>query len=85
MNNLLCRFIKSFEMINRWVLLLLHVLSLVLLGLGWTMDMLHINISTHFILDFKLFNEKRSVLGPYKPYGRAAITGPFCSSSCSAS
>jgi len=25
--------------------------------------MLHIDISTHFILDFNLFNEKRSVLG----------------------
>ena len=48
---------------NRWILLLLHLVSLVLLGFGWYLDMLHIDISTHFIVDFNLFSEKRSVIG----------------------
>jgi uncharacterized paraquat-inducible protein A len=48
---------------NRYILLSLHVISLVLLGLGWVKDILHINISVHYIVDFNLFSEKRSVLG----------------------
>ncbi|MBL7702714.1 MAG: paraquat-inducible protein A [Ferruginibacter sp.] len=48
---------------NKYVLLLLHVISLVLLGFGWVLDMLHIDISVHYIIDFNLFSEKRSVLG----------------------
>ena len=48
---------------NRWILLILHLVSIVLLGFGWCLDMLHIDISTHFIIDFNLFNEKRSVVG----------------------
>ncbi len=48
---------------NRYILLLLHVISLVLLGFGWVKDILHINISVHYIVDFNLFSEKRSVLG----------------------
>jgi paraquat-inducible protein A len=48
---------------NRYILLLLHVLSLVLLGFGWFMDILHIDISVHYIIDLNLFSEKRSVLG----------------------
>ncbi len=50
-------------MVNRWVLLILHIVSLVLLGFGWFLDILHINISVHYIVDFNLFSEKRSVLG----------------------
>ena len=45
-------------MSKRLILLLLHIGSLVLLGFGWTLDMLHIDISTHFLVDFNLFNEK---------------------------
>jgi paraquat-inducible protein A len=48
---------------NRYILLSLHVISLVLLGFGWVMDILHIDISVHYIVDFNLFSEKRSVLG----------------------
>ena len=51
---------------NRYILLILHVLSFVLLGLGWVKDILHIDISVHYIVDFNLFSEKRSVLGMLK-------------------
>ncbi len=50
-------------MVNRWVLLILHIVSLVLLGFGWVLDILHINISVHYFVDLNLFSEKRSVLG----------------------
>ena len=77
MNNLLCGFLIAAKMINRWVLLVLHVISLVLLGLGWTLDMLHIDISTHFIVDFNLFNEKRSVLGTLQTLWSGGNYWPF--------
>ena len=77
MNNLLCVGIKSHKVINRWVLLCLHVLSLVLLALGLTLDMLHIDISTHFIVDFNLFNEKRSVLGTLQSLWTGGNFWPF--------
>lgn len=48
---------------NRYILLSLHIISLVLLGFGWVKDILHIDISVHYIVDFNLFSEKRSVLG----------------------
>ncbi len=48
---------------NRSILLILHVISLVLLGFGWVLNVLHIDISVHYIVDFNLFSEKRSVLG----------------------
>lgn len=48
---------------NRYILLFFHVISLVLLGLGWVLDILHIDISVHYIIDFNIFSEKRSVLG----------------------
>jgi uncharacterized paraquat-inducible protein A len=48
---------------NRYILLFLHVISLVLLGFGWLLDILHINITVHYIIDFNIFSEKRSVLG----------------------
>jgi hypothetical protein len=48
---------------NRYLILSLHIISLVLLGFGWVLDVLHINISVHYIIDFNLFNEKRSILG----------------------
>lgn len=64
-------------MANRWLLLSLHIFSLALLGLGWTLDMLHINISTHFIVDFNLFNEKRSVLGTLQTLWSGSNYYPF--------
>jgi paraquat-inducible protein A len=48
---------------NRYILLSLHVISIVLLALGWFKDILHIDISVHYIIDLNLFSEKRSVLG----------------------
>jgi uncharacterized paraquat-inducible protein A len=48
---------------NRYWILALHVISLVLLGFGWILNVLHIDISVHYIVDFNLFSEKRSVLG----------------------
>ena len=51
---------------NRYILLSLHVISLVLLGLGWVKDILHIDISVHYIVDLNLFSEKRSVLSMLK-------------------
>jgi paraquat-inducible protein A len=64
-------------MLNRWTLLILHLASLVLLGFGWILDMLHIDISTHFIVDFNLFNEKRSVLGTLESLWSGAHYWPF--------
>lgn len=51
---------------NRYILLSLHIVSLVLLGLGWVKDILHIDISVHYIIDLNLFSENRSVLGMLK-------------------
>jgi paraquat-inducible protein A len=48
---------------NRYILIILHVISLVFLGFGWVLDILHIDISVHYIVDITLFSEKRSVLG----------------------
>ncbi len=48
---------------NRYLILALHIMSLVLLGFGWVLDILHIDISVHYIVDFNIFSEKRSVLG----------------------
>ena len=62
---------------NRYILLSLHVISLVLLGLGWVMDILHIDISVHYIVDFNLFSEKRSVLGMIEKLWRDANYLPF--------
>lgn len=64
-------------MVNRRILLVLHTASLVLLYLGWTLDMLHIDISTHFIVNFNLFNEKRSVLGTLQTLWEGANYWPF--------
>lgn len=48
---------------KRIILLVLHIISLVLLGFGWFLDMMHIDISTNFLIQINLFNENRSVLG----------------------
>ncbi|MBK8522280.1 MAG: paraquat-inducible protein A [Chitinophagaceae bacterium] len=62
---------------NRYILLSLHVISLVLLGFGWVMDILHIDISVHYIVDFNLFSEKRSVLGMLEKLWKDANYFPF--------
>jgi len=48
---------------QKTTLLLLHLLSMVLLGLGLYKDMLQIDISAHFIVEIKLFKENRSIIG----------------------
>lgn len=48
---------------NRYVLLIMHTASLVLLGFGWVFNILQIDISVHFFADINIFNEKRSVMG----------------------
>ncbi len=62
---------------NRFILLALHIISLALLGLGWVKDMLHIDVTTHFIVDFNLFNEKRSVLGTLQTLWQNGNYWPF--------
>ena len=62
---------------NRLLLLILHVVSLVLLGFGWVKDMLHIDINAHFIVDISLFNEDRSVFGTLASLWKSANYWPF--------
>ena len=52
---------------NRYILLSLHVISLVL----------HIDISVHYIVDFNLFSEKRSVFGMLEKLWKDANYLPF--------
>ncbi|HMC99810.1 MAG TPA: hypothetical protein VKH37_06650, partial [Ferruginibacter sp.] len=62
---------------NRKILLGLHIISLVLLGFGWVLDMLRINVSARFILEINLFNEKRSVLGTLQKLWDSGNIWPF--------
>ena len=59
------------------ILLILHIISLILLGFGWVKDILQIDISTHLLIDLNLFNEKRSVLGTLKSLWQSANYWPF--------
>jgi paraquat-inducible protein A len=62
---------------NRYILLGLHIISLVLLGFGWVKDMLHINVTAHYVIDFELLDEKRSVLGTLNKLWQTANYLPF--------
>jgi paraquat-inducible protein A len=62
---------------NRLTLLILHVVSLVLLGFGWVKDMLHIDINAHFIVDINLFSENRSVIGTLESLWKTSNYWPF--------
>ncbi len=62
---------------KRMILLGLHIISLVLLGFGWVKDMLHIDISAHFIVTLNLFNENRSVLGVLQTLWHSSNYWPF--------
>ena len=62
---------------NRFILLFLHIISLVLLGFGWVKDMMHIEISAHFIVDLSLFNENRSVIGTLQTLWHSSNYWPF--------
>lgn len=62
---------------NRYIIICLHAISLILLGLGWIKDMLHIDISAHFIVELNLFNEKRSVIGTLQTLWQSGNYWPF--------
>ena len=62
---------------TRYILLVLHIISLVLLGFGWALDILHIDISVHYIIDFNIFSEKRSVLGMLEKLWNGGNYWPF--------
>jgi paraquat-inducible protein A len=62
---------------TRYILLFLHIISLVLLGFGWVLDILHIDISVHYIIDFNIFSEKRSVLGMLEKLWNGGNYWPF--------
>ncbi|MEO7306058.1 MAG: paraquat-inducible protein A [Ferruginibacter sp.] len=62
---------------NRYILIILHVISLVLLGFGWVLDILHIEVSVHYIVDINLFSEKRSVLGMLEKLWKDGSYWPF--------
>lgn len=62
---------------NRLLLLLLHIISMVLLGFGWIENMLHIDINAHFIMDMNLFSEDRSVVGTLQTLWQNANYWPF--------
>ncbi len=62
---------------NRYILLSLHIISLVLLGLGLVLDILHIDVSVHYIIDLNLFSEKRSVLGMLEKLWKDGNYWPF--------
>ena len=44
---------------NRGILLLLHIISLVLLAFGLVLYMLKIDVTANFFIDINLFNEKK--------------------------
>lgn len=56
---------------------MLHLLSVVLLGLGLYKDMLQIDISAHFIVEIKLFNENRSIIGVLRSLWQSANYLPY--------
>jgi uncharacterized paraquat-inducible protein A len=62
---------------NRLILLIFHIGSLVLLLFGWVKDMLHIEISAHFIVNLNLFSEERSVLGTLQILWQTGNYWPF--------
>ncbi len=62
---------------NRKILLVLHLVSLVFLGLGLMLDMLKIDITATLFIDINLFNEKRSVLGTLNSLWESGNYFPF--------
>jgi len=62
---------------KKMILLILHLLSLVLLGFGLVTDMLKIDITANFFVEINLFNEKRSVLGTLQSLWESSNYLPF--------
>jgi paraquat-inducible protein A len=63
--------------VARYILLLVHVISLVLLGFGLVKDALQIDVSAHFLVDINLFNETRSVVSTLQNLWRSNNYWPF--------
>jgi paraquat-inducible protein A len=61
----------------RYILLVVHVISLVLLGFGLVKDVLQIDVSAHFLVDINLFNETRSVISTLQNLWRSDNYWPF--------
>jgi len=59
------------------IFLVLHILSLVLLGFGLISDLLKIDITAKIFIDINLFNEKRSVLGTLQSLWESDNYFPF--------
>jgi paraquat-inducible protein A len=70
-------FSVNFLNMNRYLLLSLHVISLVLLGFGWFLNMLHIQISAQLLVSITLLDEKRSVLGTLQTLFESGNYFPF--------
>ncbi|MEP7237221.1 MAG: paraquat-inducible protein A [Ferruginibacter sp.] len=63
---------------NRYILVFLHVVSLVLLGFGWVKNILHIEINVHYMMiDLNLFSEDRSIFGLLEKLWKDANYWPF--------
>ncbi|MGF2413189.1 paraquat-inducible protein A [Ferruginibacter sp.] len=62
---------------NRLILLFLHIFSLILLIFGLVKDMLHIEVTAHFIVSLNLFSENRSVLGTLQTLWQTSNYWPF--------
>ncbi len=62
---------------NRYLILGLHIISLILLGFGWVLNILHIEINVHYIIDFNLFSENRSIFGLLKRLWTDSNYWPF--------
>ncbi len=62
---------------NRYILLFLHIVSLVFLAFGWIKDLLQIEIKVHYFVEFTLFNEKRSLLGMLEKLWNSSNYWPF--------
>ena len=64
---------------NRWLLLFLHIASLVLLAFGWLLDLMTIRISADIpiIGRLELMNETRSVFGTLKNLWETHHIFPF--------
>jgi paraquat-inducible protein A len=62
---------------NRYILLGLHIISLVLLGFGWVLNMLHIKITAELLVSLNLLDEKRSVLGTLQTLFESGNYFPF--------
>jgi hypothetical protein len=88
-NNIKKEFLKSTSFKQRIIIsainlanqqgyiLLLHLISLIFFYLGLVANMLKIDITASFIIDFNLFNEKRSVLGTLQTLWESSNYLPF--------